>query len=1273
MSSIEKAKQKVSEYMSFDEIDAAVGPEIGSYQEDDENNPPVAADISKEQEDLFQPLAKEAVPDEIIKNLEDNADEDDIEIDKHDDKKVKRKEHFDTPQVQLDNLVKTFYEMSPFGSNSKELEVRFGDTKGIRPLTKNDYDNVIKKLKSLNFVSSNEQGEYSLRIQHEYNDTKYGVKKLSDIRTEINSLYSISDYCKTGDVKTMNKRLMNFTSKRKLNNEKGDRIFPVRFNDFNFRVSLQGEEEPKIGTITYIKNTLHEAKKTFRFMNRVTYSHPDHPVKVDISIVKYGNKKENEYHEMVRVYNVADSNVFNNPETYEIEIEVDNNKIGPGTAFNTPELLLESIRKVIKFVLGGLQGTNYPISYKEQNQVLESYMKLVWDKDYNPSARVNSAHFIGPNSITLQMENIAQLDENSTVTSIRNDYTVTDKADGDRHLMYVGDDGKIYMITTGMSVVFTGAKTQNKSCFGALLDGELIRHNKNGEFINLYAAFDMYYYKKDGSRQDIRSLPFMPMDHNISKSRLNLLKQFVNSLKPVSIETVKSKHHTTAKDLVQSLKSAHTELISPVRITTKEFYSSDKATSIFQGCSNILNKEKEQLFEYEIDGLIFTPSYFGVGAEKTGVAGKTTRTTWKKSFKWKPPKYNTIDFLVTTVKEKGVDVIKNLTEDGLQMDGSGQISEYKVIELRCTFDRSDNSYVNPCQDVIDDKLPEFKYQSDDEDESKSRPKPKSSPTAVRFYPTEPYDPDAGICNILLKKNAVGDNKMFTHENEAFDDNTSVEFSYDLDARDGWKWVPLRVRYDKTTEMLKSFRNFGNAYHVANDNWKSIHNPIHADMISTGMNIPDVSVSDDKYYNDTSKTFKTDSMKAFHNLFVKKILILSASKQSGTLIDFACGKAGDLPKWIASKLSFVFGVDINKDNIENRQNGACARFLNYKKNTKYMPYALFVNGNSSLNVRSGKAMLDDKAVQITNAVFGIGSKDEKTLGKGVIRQYGKGENGFNVSSCQFALHYFLESIDTLKGFLRNVAECTATGGYFIGTAYDGKKIFNMLKDKKKGDGERIIVDGERVWEVTKAYDSNVFENDATSIGYQIDVYQDSINKTFPEYLVNFDYLERVMEMYGFKLVTPDDEILKKGLLPNSSGSFEDLFNRMREEIKHNRYKAKEYGLAPNMSYYEKRISFMNMYFVYKKIRHVNVDTINLDLAEDSSEKLYEEVVANAEANAVANAEAVVPQKSEPKKKSATTKLKTKAKLTIDDDDDVEVVKPKKKVVKKATKLIIEDDE
>ena len=56
-------------------------------------------------------------------------------------------------------------------------------------------------------------------------------------------------------------------------------------------------------------------------------------------------------------------------------------------------------------------------------------------------------------------------------------------------------------------------------------------------------------------------------------------------------------------------------------------------------------------------------------------------------------------------------------------------------------------------------------------------------------------------------------------------SVNVEFSYDKTRENHFKWVPLRVRYDKTAEYRRGLKNFGNSYLVANSNWYSIHNPI----------------------------------------------------------------------------------------------------------------------------------------------------------------------------------------------------------------------------------------------------------------------------------------------------------------------------------------------------------------------------------------------------------------------------------------------------------------
>jgi hypothetical protein len=1193
-----------------------------------------------------------------------------------------------TPSEAFNNLVKMFYDLnlyriSPKQGNS-ELEVRFGtkDLRDIKRLTKNDYDNVVKVLKSFGFNSTNPLGTPSLRIKCEYLDSVSGKFKMSDVRTEINGIIGVEKYCKSNDIKSVYKEIssqtqLNFVNKKpfiKPDNKK--LVRPVDVDDFNFRVSLATEEEVKKGVENYIIENWRKSKKEFRYLNRVTFEHDDYPVKIDLSITKTGNKGKDRrgFNYIIPVNTIEESNVFNNQETYDIEIEVNNKLIGPGTKYQTAEQLLIALRKVIKYILSGLQGTMYPISYTEQNEIVRDYMKMIWTDEYEPARRITSQNFIGPNSITLQLTNIAPIDENSSIPNIRKDFVVTDKADGERHLLYISKTGKIYLINTNMDVKFTGAKTLNEDCFNSLFDGELISHDKNGEFINLYAAFDIYYYKN----KDIRNYTFLlrKEDEDIDKSRFYLLEKIRNIIKPVSImNTNKANEKVDLKSIADKYNKID---ISPIRFEMKKFYPMSSKQTIFDGCREILEKERQGLYEYETDGLIFTHMFYGVGSNVVGKSGPKTKITWEYSFKWKPPQYNTVDFLVTTLKTPtGEDVVKSLFEDGISASQIVQYNDYKVIELRCGFSEKNDGFINPCQDIIDDNLPEYKPRFEDPAGKSNDYVPK------RFYPTEPYDANAGICNIMLKLDDSGSKQMFTKSGEVITDNTIVEFAYDIDVKDeGWKWQPLRVRHDKTGKLRRGEREYGNSYKVCNENWKSIHpsGRITEDMLMTGLGIPDISVSEDIYYNTPAGKMKTEAMKNFHNLYVKKLLINGVSKQGDTLIDFACGKAGDLPKWISARLSFVFGVDYSKDNLENRLDGACVRYLKARKINKHMPYALFVHGNSAFNIRDGGALLNDKAKQITAAVFGNGPKEADKIGKGVAKLYGKGDSGFNVSSCQFAIHYFFENPDTLRGFLKNVAECTKLNGYFIGTSYDGKIIFNKLKKIKTGDSIQIVDQGKKIWEIIKDYGSDNFDDDSSSIGYRISVYQESINQYIYEYLVNYDYFNRLMEAYGFKLISRE-EANEMGL-PDGSGLFSELFINMLDEIQRNKFKASLFGESPNMTSFEKEISFLNRFFVYKKVRDVNIDKIQLELGE------YQEAIVEREKNETKKA-VVIAKEEENKLRPKVRKLSKKILLVaateaVDEPSKVIEEAIKKKTKSKANKgtteikkpkkmLIIESDE
>jgi hypothetical protein len=743
------------------------------------------------------------------------------------------------------------------------------------------------------------------------------------------------------------------------------------------------------------------------------------------------------------------------------------------------------------------------------------------------------------------------------------------------------------------------------------------------------------------------------------------MKEFINRLNPISITYKKPENKNIVSNIIDSSISNK----SPITIIAKKFYPSfddvveskqqDKY-NIFEANNYLLRRIADNLFDYEIDGLIFTPTLLGVGGNKFLEAGPKKKITWQHCFKWKPseatatfPKsYNTIDFLVITKKgPDGSDIVTPIFENGINVYESTQYNQYKTLILTVGFDQSKHGYINPCQDVLDDKFIPYGEKIVDDSEEGYKPK--------QFFPADPYDPLAGLCNIMLEMDSNGSYQMFTEERQVFEDYTVVEFRYDILKPGLWKWIPMRVRYDKTADFRARQGVGANDYNTANNNWHSIHNPVTEKMIATGEDIPGIEVSDDIYYNSVTTDNLTRGLRDFHNLFVKKALIQGVSKRDNILIDFACGKGGDFPKWIGANLSFVFGIDISKDNIENRLNGACARFLNFKKTMKNVPNALFVNGNSALNIRSGTNMFNDKANEITKCIFGSSSYN-KDLGVAVKRQESVGVNGFDVSSCQFAIHYMFENKKTFYNFMRNVSECTKINGYFIATCYDGKTIYNMLKKKQQGESKEIYVDDKKVWSVTKDYVDNIFEDNDSCLGYKISVYQDSINQTLPEYLVNFDFLTLTMDKYGFSLVTRDEA--KKLGLPEGSGMFQELYNEMKLEIKKNPKKEKDYKDAPTMRSYEKDISFLNRYFVYKKVSTRNAEKLTKTLLEQLPDEIeFENVGTMLARESVKEAEELLKPKAK--------KLNEKIKLQ-EATETIEVKTPvKKRRVKKSIEFEI----
>jgi hypothetical protein len=1016
-----------------------------------------------------------------------------------------------------------------------ELEFRFGSRNG---LNKMKFENVFKTLLMYGFKQVDET--HNLRIlfnekMNEFISQNFGEKV--NLRCDMSDLKVIQDYCKTNQLPEDLSEI-EFCIK----NKDPDFLMDNINIDYLFKSSIMRENILDLDNPIIIKTVerFQNMKKMFRYINRIRLKHDDFPLFVDFSIVKSHTNKDGK---LVTTTSIKKTSLFNNQENYEIEIEMDTQE----KVNKNIEKSIVQLKKVIRYILSGIQNSPYPISKPESESILEEYFKI-FNIDFPDKETKKSKYFIGPSSYTLQKSNISNDEDDPNVVDIKKDFCVTDKADGVRKLLFISQTGKVYLITMNLEIQYTNLVVDNSDLFECVIDGEHITQNKFGEQINIYAAFDIYNYSP--SKRDVRLFPFIK-----------------NSFKKEDDARIKYRYNIlfNAVSLINTFKYASKTKMS---IIVKEFHVATEHQSIFQCSEELLtNLKSGYKYEYETDGIIYTPTKLGVGQiPGQKFVPKKIKQAWKYSLKWKPPEFNTIDFYIRDLNE--------IVNESLP---SGDTLSYKIIKLHVGYDNKDG------------KLNPQNYMFKGEYRRINQPDEAREYKPTLFYPSNPYDQKAHICKLPIVRDVNGNLNIFTEKGELIEDKMIVEFSYNIDSDNGFNWKPLGVRYDKIADLNAGNKNYGNPFHVANSNWHTIHRPVTHEMITQehSVSFDDDYETDGIYYNRKSNKSKTRSLRDFHNLFVKKILIqetinnISSVHSKTTLIDFAVGKGGDLPKWMYSKLSFVLGIDISEDNIHNIKDGACIRYIHKKESKKHVLDSIFIVGDSSKLLTSDDFSSDTRSKHALNVIMGNNVKlnpDEKGLNK----VKGIASSLFDIASIQFALHYMFESSYSLHCFLKNISDHVKVGGYFIGTCYDGKKLFNKLKTTQQGNNLTLFKDRQKIWEVTKRYTMEDMEDDDTCLGLKIGVYQETINREFDEYLVNFDYFKNMMNQYGFTVV---DDFNINGKHINGLDSFESLHNLMTQD------KQEDYLMnATRMSKEEKDISFLNNYFIFKKNRKVDTEIL-----------------------------------------------------------------------------------
>jgi mRNA (guanine-N7-)-methyltransferase len=131
------------------------------------------------------------------------------------------------------------------------------------------------------------------------------------------------------------------------------------------------------------------------------------------------------------------------------------------------------------------------------------------------------------------------------------------------------------------------------------------------------------------------------------------------------------------------------------------------------------------------------------------------------------------------------------------------------------------------------------------------------------------------------------------------------------------------------------------------------------------------------------------------------MLMHFAKNASYLLDVACGRGGDISKWITANITRVKGIDLSEDEVRE----ARRRFAEH-------PHTAWTKC------------------------------DFEVCGTFGAEAYRDGIE-YDIVTCNFALHYFYESERTLDRFLSNVAANLKEGGTFFGVVPDGDRVAAAL--------------------------------------------------------------------------------------------------------------------------------------------------------------------------------------------------------------------------------------
>lgn len=894
-----------------------------------------------------------------------------------------------------------------------------------------------------------------------------------NIRITIEGNDDITEFCKSKgktfpeNLEIIKKERINNDSKQ-LNNQQLQQLNDQLKVIFGFKLNMK--KETKIH-VTDISSILPEGTTTFRLKKR--YSFQTSSFRIDMTSVRQ-HKSES------RQFNEHDLSTATSRNEVEIEFLPLNSHCSDDCSELTKDFL--NLMHTVSCVFNSATHKN-----KDEENVIKGYKTLLKaDLDKlkqsnkrfpNDERKIDQKEFLSYKPVTLQVSNLDKKCKGVPGNILQN-YAVTEKADGDRMLLFIYES-KLYLLNDQRKIIFTGIGNEKlEKLNDSLIDGEFIKTGKFKEELNLFLGFDIYFYKNE----DKRSLPFMIKGEN----RYKLLQEALKYIEEVVNTMNTSKFNFQTKIFVHK--------------------DDDKDDDIFKAAKEVNNSTK---YDYKIDGLIFQPINLGCGQLYMGRNPNNSRslsTTWNRVYKWKPPLENTIDLMI------------KLPQTDLEY-----LPDEVLCELRAYNNENSEEKIelNSIKEILKagDKYNKFTNKNyivfAKQNFSKSELDGVKNGDIWEFTYINPQDSD--------KK----------------PDKTWID---QRNNKQPGQWKKHKKREDKTDILRNKNKNSlidnfdlagsANAIKTANNVYSTIvQQPIYQDVIH-GIKEPNVEMTSQYYVNTLNRKDRLIlNMQNFHN-HVKENLIEQfkgkPKEDQKNLVDVACGVGGDIKKY-ADKYKLVLGFDISFDGIFGYNDSAWVRYLSErhrrKKDNKSTPPMLFLPQNMGKNLAEFEDQ-NDKITEDEKDFQKISEYINDKIGFNEMKQYKQFDqiveklnpfkeaikDQFDVVSCQFALHYFFKDEATLETFCKNVNILLKKGGHFIGTCFDGSQVNDKFIQSNTSRLEGNI-DENVVWRIDKAYD------DYEPFGSAIDVFVESIGQSRREYLVNFEHLEKILkDKYNIELET-----------------------------------------------------------------------------------------------------------------------------------------------------------